>query len=162
MSAVTFKCTVLGCNVQLHEDCRDLYRVPCSGEAQFNAKRNLSDYLSDPLATPKIPSFVYMAIHEVECRLHEEGIYRINGSQSQIQSLKRQFISGQTSSEELKKINDTNTICSAIKCEYLFVPGLRRTADTTSYFAVQSLDQKTRSKCPKINQDNEFIFRFLP
>lgn len=117
MSAVTFKCTVLGCNVQLHEDCRDLYRVPCSGEAQFNAKRNLSDYLSDPLATPKIPSFVYMAIHEVECRLHEEGIYRINGSQTQIQSLKRQFISGQTSSEELKKINDTNTICSAIKCK---------------------------------------------
>ena len=143
MSAVTFKCTVLGCNVQLHEDCRDLYRVPCSGEAQFNAKRNLSDYLSDPLATPKIPSFVYMAIHEVECRLHEEGIYRINGSQSQIQSLKRQFISGQTSSEELKKINDTNTICSAIKCEYFFVRVIQVNAERPTRHP--TVDQKNRS-----------------
>ena len=117
--------------------------MPCSGEAQFNAKRNLSDYLSDPLATPKIPSFVYMAIHEVECRLHEEGIYRINGSQSQIQSLKRQFISGQTSSEELKKINDTNTICSAIKCEYLFVRVTQVNAER--HTRRPTLDQKTRS-----------------
>ena len=142
MSAVTFKCTVLGCNVQLHEDCRDAYRVPCSGEAQFNGKRNLSDYLSDPLATPKIPSFVYMAIHEVECRLHEEGIYRINGSQTQIQSLKRQFISGQTSSEELKKINDTNTICSAIKCK-------------CKYFISTNMALKVYEASP-------IIFRLLP
>ena len=77
MYGVTLKCNVLGCNAQVHEYCADSYRTPCKmNDTQLAAKRNLNEYLNDPLASPKIPSFLYMMLHEVDCRLHEEGIYR--------------------------------------------------------------------------------------
>ena len=52
---------------------------------------------------------------KVDSRLHEEGIYRINGSSIEVQKLRQCFANGEVKHDMLKKIVDTNTICSAIK-----------------------------------------------
>ena len=56
-----------------------------------------------------------MTIHEMESRLHEEGIYRINGPATEIKQLKQSIMQGAITNETLKGIVDTNTICSTIK-----------------------------------------------
>ena len=56
-----------------------------------------------------------MSVSEIGSRIHEEGIYRINGSKSEVQELKKRFLTGSTDMQHLKSITDTNTICSSIK-----------------------------------------------
>ena len=68
--------------------------------------------------SPRIPACLYMAIHEVDARLHEEGIYRINGSTIEVQRLRKCFANGEVTHDMLKQIVDTNTICSTIKDFY--------------------------------------------
>ena len=65
--------------------------------------------------SPKIPLFIYRAVHEIEQRLHEEGIYRINGSRAECEELKRLFLSDTLEPQRLRNTTDTNTICSAVK-----------------------------------------------
>ena len=65
--------------------------------------------------SPKLPNFIYMAVHEIEQRVFEEGIYRINGSRDECDKLKKKFLGGTVTPQHLKGITDTNTICSSIK-----------------------------------------------
>ena len=43
-----------------------------------------------------------MSIHEIEQRLFEEGIYRINGSKEEMSRLKEQFLHGTVRHQDLK------------------------------------------------------------
>ena len=59
-------------------------------------------YIADKNARPKLPQFIYMSIHEIEQRLFEEGIYRINGSKEEMSRLKEQFLHGTVRHQDLK------------------------------------------------------------
>ena len=113
ISSYAWKCTA-GCGVILHEDCKAKYNKSCSSSTTVLMKRPLSDFLSTT-QSPRIPSGLYMAIHEVDSRLHDEGIYRINGSTVEVQKLRKCLANGEVTHDMLKQILDTNTICSAIK-----------------------------------------------
>ena len=67
------------------------------------------------MASPKIPNFLYMCVHEIDARLNEEGIYRINGSTTGVEELKRKMLGGEIRKEDIRNIVDTNVICSTVK-----------------------------------------------
>ena len=103
------------CGLTVHEKCESSVKLSCKCTAEnLTLKRDLSEYIFSD-AKPKIPACIYLSIHEVEKRLEDEGIYRMNGSKIECEHLKSDFISGKVTSEGLGLISDTNTICSSIK-----------------------------------------------
>ena len=51
--------------------------------------RRLSEFLIDQNQSPKIPPPIYLAIHQVDQKLTEEGIYRIPGAAKTLQEIKK-------------------------------------------------------------------------
>jgi len=116
ISTFAWKCNN-NCGVILHEDCKSKYNRPCSSTTVSMTRRPLIEFITSN-QSPRIPACLYMAIHEVDARLHEEGIYRINGSTIEVQRLRKCFANGEVTHDMLKQIVDTNTICSTIKDFY--------------------------------------------
>ena len=80
----------------VHPECVSKLTIGCTEKETPNrdkiaivGPRKLEDMLIDKTQKPKIPAPVYLAIHEVDQRLHEEGLYRISGSVKSLQEIKK-------------------------------------------------------------------------
>lgn len=84
------------CRVIVHPECVPKLKITCGGNETPKTERiaivgprRLEDMLIDKQQKPKIPPPVYLAVHEIDQRLHEEGLYRISGSVKNLQEMKK-------------------------------------------------------------------------
>ncbi|CAG5094570.1 Oidioi.mRNA.OKI2018_I69.XSR.g13673.t1.cds [Oikopleura dioica] len=109
-----FKCVT--CRLAVHSQCRFDVAKACLVQSEaITTKRPLIEYCANRNVHPLIPQFVYQAVHEVDARILEEGIYRISGAAKEVNELKKKMISGRVTTQHLKTITDTNVICSTLK-----------------------------------------------
>jgi hypothetical protein len=104
------------CEMVVHVECRDSLQRPCYPMVSFPVHGLISDYvISDE--SPHVPPILQMIVHEIETRgllTHEVGLYRVNGSDSQIKQLKERLIK-RHQPPDLRKINDVHVLCSFVK-----------------------------------------------
>jgi Rac GTPase-activating protein 1 len=104
------------CEMVVHVECRDSLQRPCYPMVSFPVHGIISDYvISDE--SPHVPPILQMIVHEIETRgllTHEVGLYRVNGSDSQIKQLKERLIK-RHQPPDLRKINDVHVLCSFVK-----------------------------------------------
>lgn len=103
------------CDLVVHTECKDMLQRPCYPAFNFPSQGKICDYvLAD---SPQIPPIVQMVINEIEQRgilTHEVGLYRVNGSDSQIKQLKEKLIK-RHQVPDLRKIQDVHVLCSFVK-----------------------------------------------
>lgn len=103
------------CDLVVHTECKDMLQRPCYPAFNFPSQGKICDYvLAD---SPQIPPIVQMVINEIEQRgilSHEVGLYRVNGSDSQIKQLKEKLIK-RHQVPDLRKIQDVHVLCSFVK-----------------------------------------------
>lgn len=103
------------CDLVVHTECKDVLQRPCYPAFNFPTQGKICDYvLAD---SPQIPPILQMVINEIEQRgilSHEVGLYRVNGSDSQIKQLKEKLIK-RHQMPDLRKINDVHVLCSFVK-----------------------------------------------
>lgn len=103
------------CDLVVHNECKDQIQRPCYPAINFPSSGKISDYCLDE--SPFIPPILQMIINEIEQRgllAHEVGLYRVNGSDSQIKQLKERLIK-RHQVPDLRKINDVHVLCSFVK-----------------------------------------------
>ena len=103
------------CDLVVHTECKDILQRPCYPAFNFPPQGKISDYVFTE--SPLIPPILQMVIYEIEQRgilLHEVGLYRVNGSDSQIKQLKEKLIK-RHQLPDLRKINDVHVLCSFVK-----------------------------------------------
>ena len=104
------------CEMVVHNECRDSLQRPCYPVVNFPPHGTITDYLVHE-ESPHIPPIVQMVIHEIEIRgliTHEVGLYRVNGSDTQIKHLKERLIK-RHQTPDLRKISDVHVLCSFLK-----------------------------------------------
>ncbi len=103
------------CDLVVHTECKDMLQRPCYPAFNFPTQGKIHDYvLAD---SPQIPPILQMVINEIEQRgivSHEVGLYRVNGSDSQIKHLKEKLIK-RHQMPDLRKISDVHVLCSFVK-----------------------------------------------
>ena len=103
------------CDLLVHNECKDLLQRPCYPAFNFPAQGKIIDYsLNEP---PYIPPILQMIIHEIEQRGiigHEVGLYRVNGSDTQIKQLKEKILK-RHQVPDFRKISDVHVLCSFVK-----------------------------------------------
>ena len=83
-----YKCKT--CKMAVHSQCRYDCKISCVVQLiTVSTKRPLIEYVSNRNQHPLIPQFVYQAVHEVDARILEEGIYRISGTAREVNELKK-------------------------------------------------------------------------
>ncbi|XP_065571885.1 rac GTPase-activating protein 1-like [Artemia franciscana] len=126
-----FGTSVLKCNdcrASVHTDCKLKLPLPCISVATTPGKKNFTGVLADyvPECSPMVPALIVHCVNEVERRgLNEQGVYRVNGADSQVRELKEKFLKGK-GVPNLKNY-EIYTICSTIKS---FLRDLRDTLIT--------------------------------
>ncbi len=103
------------CELVVHTECKDQIQRPCYPVFNFPSQGKISDYCLDE--TPHIPPILQIIINEIEQRgllAREVGLYRVNGSDSQIKQLKDRLIK-RHQVPDLRKINDVHVLCSFVK-----------------------------------------------
>ncbi|CBY40443.1 unnamed protein product, partial [Oikopleura dioica] len=109
-----YKCKT--CKMAVHSQCRYDCKIVCLVQGTvISTKRPLIEYVWNRNQHPLIPQFVYQAVHEVDARILEEGIYRISGTAREVNELKKKMLTGEITTQSLKLITDTNVICSTLK-----------------------------------------------
>lgn len=104
------------CDMIVHSECKDLLQRPCYPAINFPAQGCIGDYTNDD-ETPHIPPILQMIINEIETKgllAHEVGLYRVNGSDTQIKQIKDRLIK-RHQAPDLRKINDVHVLCSFVK-----------------------------------------------
>jgi Rac GTPase-activating protein 1 len=104
------------CDMIVHSECKDLLQRPCYPAINFPAQGCIADYVGED-ETPHIPPILQMIINEIETKgllTHEVGLYRVNGSDSQIKLIKDRLIK-RHQAPDLRKINDVHVLCSFVK-----------------------------------------------
>ena len=87
-----YKCKT--CKMAVHSQCRADCKIACVVQGTvISMKRPLIEYVLNRNQHPLIPQFVYQAVHEVDARILEEGIYRISGTAREVNELKKVRIS---------------------------------------------------------------------
>lgn len=79
------------CQETCHVDCKALMPTPCVPTKVSGLTKRFSGTLADyaPSASPMIPGLIVHCINEVERRgMSEVGLYRLNGSEREIQEMK--------------------------------------------------------------------------
>lgn len=103
------------CDLVVHTECKDMLQRPCYPAFNFPTQGKIHDYvLAD---SPQIPPILQMVINEIEQRgilTHEVGLYRVNGSDSQIKQLKEK-LHKRHQVPDLRKIADIHVLCSFVK-----------------------------------------------
>lgn len=103
------------CDLVVHTECKDMLQRPCYPNFNHPSQGKIHDYvLSD---SPQIPPILQMVINEIEQRgilNHEVGLYRVNGSDSQIKQLKEKLIK-RHQMPDLRKVKDVHVLCSFVK-----------------------------------------------
>jgi len=103
------------CELVVHTECKDIIQRPCYPAFNFPSQGKIGDYCLDE--SPSIPPILQMIINEIEQRgllTNEVGLYRVNGSDSQIKQLKDRLIK-RHQVPDLRKINDVHVLCSFVK-----------------------------------------------
>ena len=107
------------CRVVIHPECETKLSLSCAEPNVTNksvtpGRQNIENFLLDKNAKPKIPPQIYLTVHSVDERLHEEGIYRQSGSSKNVQELKKNLLYG-----DFAEINfdqtDVHVLCTFIK-----------------------------------------------
>ena len=87
------------CRMIIHPECESKLTIGCNTDKNGSGDkvaivgpRRLSEMLLDKNQSPKIPPPVYLAVHEVDQRLTEEGIYRQSGSTKSLQEIKKKVL----------------------------------------------------------------------
>lgn len=119
------------CEMVVHSECRDILQRPCYPALNFPAQGCISDYVmsnstsnsnnDDEAHRPHIPPILQMIVHEIEAKgllSHEVGLYRVNGSDSQIKQIKDRLIK-RHQAPDLRKINDVHVLCGFVKGWFL-------------------------------------------
>jgi hypothetical protein len=106
------------CELVVHAECKDLIQMPCLSLANYPASGQgcIADYVSNS-RPPYIPAVLQLLVNEIELRglvSHEVGLYRVNGSDIQIKSLKEKLLK-RHKLPNLRKINDVHVLCSFVK-----------------------------------------------
>ena len=104
------------CDMVVHSECKDLLQRPCYPAFNFPLHGTITDYVIHE-DSPHIPPIVQMVINEIEIRgliTHEVGLYRVNGSDTQIKHLKERLIK-RHQAPDLRKIADVHVLCSFLK-----------------------------------------------
>jgi hypothetical protein len=104
------------CEMIVHAECRDLLQRPCYPALNFPAQGCIGDYVDED-ERPRIPPILQMIINEIESKgllAHEVGLYRVNGSDSQIKQIKDRLVK-RHQAPDLRKINDVHILCSFVK-----------------------------------------------
>lgn len=103
------------CDLVVHTECKDMLQRPCYPAFNFPTQGKIHDYvLAD---SPQIPPILQMVVNEIEHRgivSPEVGLYRVNGSDSQIKHLKEKLIK-RHQMPDLRKISDVHVLCSFVK-----------------------------------------------
>jgi Rac GTPase-activating protein 1 len=105
------------CDMVVHSECRDVLQRACYPMFSFPAQGLIGEYVSGQDESPHVPPILQMLVHEIETRgllAHEVGLYRVNGSDSQIKQLKERLIK-RHQPPDLRKINDVHVLCSFVK-----------------------------------------------
>ena len=113
----------------VHAECRDLLQRPCYPVLNFPSQGCIADYVpsfnsnsggcsgDDELSRPNIPPILQMIVNEIEAKgllSHEVGLYRVNGSDSQIKQIKDRLVK-RHQAPDLRKINDVHVLCGFVK-----------------------------------------------
>lgn len=104
------------CDMVVHNECKDLLARPCYPAFNFPQHGAICDYVLHE-ESPHIPPIVQMVINEIEQRgllQHEVGLYRVNGSDTQIKHLKERLVK-RHQAPDLRKILDVHVLCSFLK-----------------------------------------------
>jgi len=102
------------CELVVHTECKDQIQRPCYSTLTFTSQGKISDYCTDE--SPYIPSFLQIIVNEIEHRgllSHEVGLYRVNGSDSQIKQLKERLFKRHQVLDFRK--TDVHVLCSFLK-----------------------------------------------
>ena len=106
------------CDMVVHAECRELLQRPCYPMSSFAAQGVIGDYVSTAAdERPRVPPVIQMVVSEIEARgllTHEVGLYRVNGSDSQIKQLKERLVK-RHQPPDLRKISDVHVLCSFLK-----------------------------------------------
>jgi hypothetical protein len=105
------------CDLVVHNECKDLLQRPCFGTVNFQSQGTIGDYVNYEETPPYVPAILQSIINEIETRgllTHEVGLYRVNGSDSQIKHLKERLIKRHPS-PDFRKIADIHVLCSFVK-----------------------------------------------
>ena len=103
------------CELLVHTECKDLLQRPCYPAFNFPAQGKICDYVLNE--APCIPPILQMIVHEIEQRGilgHEVGLYRVNGSDTQIKQLRERILK-RHQAPDFRKINDVHVLCSFVK-----------------------------------------------
>ncbi|KAK2722054.1 hypothetical protein QYM36_002563 [Artemia franciscana] len=152
------------CRAFVHTDCKTKLPLPCIAVSTTPSKRDFSGELADyvPDASPMVPALIVHCVNEVEKRgLTEQGIYRVNGADTQVRELKEKFLKGK-GVPNLKNY-EIPTICSLIK---MFLRELKDTiitytmwsrfvaaAETMDELDMQTLLYSCVANLPKPNRE---------
>jgi hypothetical protein len=104
------------CDMVVHAECKELLARPCYPTFNFPQHGAICDYVLHE-ESPHIPPIVQMVINEIEQRgllQNEVGLYRVNGSDSQIKHLKERLVK-RHQAPDLRKILDVHVLCSFLK-----------------------------------------------
>jgi hypothetical protein len=114
------KCKI--CKTVCHTKCMGNVNNECaknkegSRNVTLNYGKNLllGDYIPSTGNGVKIPSLLKSCVEEIEARgLHEEGLYRISGSDKEIKVLKKKFLKNEPNIDMSN--TDINVVCGTLK-----------------------------------------------
>lgn len=126
------------CDLILHPECKDFYQKPCMSLMSFSEKgkymtvytngkidketASMTGTVSDYVLAedhPHVPPILQVMIYEIEHRAllpsnYEIGLYRVNGSDTQVKQLKERLFK-RHQAPNFNKIGDVHVLCSFVK-----------------------------------------------